>query len=653
MTSMEQQAFATAKARIEKNIQEIAALAGNTELSSGAFFSRYLELVLTSLDALGGAIWSREKNGLHRVAEISWSTAGAASERQKAWIEEVLTQTVETKKPCIVAVNDVVYAGGNPPPGLIGNEVAHPFFYTPVVVDSEVRLVLQVWLKQGGDPRSYADISSFLSQLSLHAANFFRGLQTKTILRQNQRAGIMVRMQEELLGEMDPTVLGAVTANFLVDLISCDLACVFRKKGKQWHLVSASNQDVVDSKSSQSRLLSQIAKALPEESSARALSEARRDAMPDGQDSPELFTLLGNAGYQWLSWCHLNSSKNSGLDFLIVGMRHTPVQGQEEDLEMVTWSAKTLAKAMDSATHFHHLPLRSILSPAGKIFRAWNLNRKRKVLAFVVLPLLLVVAGLLFPVPWKLSTDCSVVPERSSVIVAEHSGKIVEVLVREGDRVQEGELLARMEDTEFLTQIAVARQQQLRWEVEKGKAQAVNSEADRKIAELGAQREKHNIARLEYLRGRTELRSPLEGIVLTRNLGNRLGEGMEAGKFFCEVASMEGFDLQIEIRQQDLGVVLDALTSGRILPVEFILHAHPHRSFRTSIESVDSISQLPEVRLDKTVFLARVGIPDAGELEGLLKPGYTGKAKILIGREPAGVVLFRPFLHYLKMSWLP
>lgn len=644
MTAAEQHAFAQARLRIEKNLAEIASLARDGRIPAAEFFQRFLALTLESLDAMGGAVWSVEENGTGRVAELAFASAGYDNPRQKNWIEKVLAHVVTSGKPCIVAVQEQ-----SPPPDSdsVGNMVPHPFFYSPVVLDGRVRMVLQVWLKQAGDPRGYSDIAAFLDGLAHHACLYVRGVQQSALMQRDAKAQKMLRLQEELLGELDPEVLSSTTANYLVDLLACPLAAVLCRKGKKWRLLSASNQEVVDVKATQSQSLANLATVLPEALEGNSLI---RQATSEGA-SAAAGEALASTGYAALAWCHLKPSKKAPANLLLLGCWHEGGEKQAEAAKpTLVWCANQLAKASEAATHFHHIPFRPLVSAAGRVLRAWNEDRRRRVLTWVVAPAVLLVGALLFPVPHKIKADCKVVPTRTSTVVAETDGKIVEVLAPEGARVKAGDVLARLEDADYTTQLAVSAQQLSRWRVEAARAQALGNEAERKIAELAARREDENIKRLEYLRSRTELRSPIDGIVLTRSVQHREGEAMETGKIYCEIGSLDSYELQLDLRQKDLGPVLRALGSGRALPVDFILHAHSRDTLRGALTEVGQVSQLPEMREAETVFTARIPF-SAAALEGGLKAGYTGKASITLGRRPWGWQLTSPFRQYWRMNW--
>jgi multidrug resistance efflux pump len=640
MTAAEQQALAHARTRIEGNLAEIASLARDGRLPPRDFFKRFLALTLESVDAMGGAVWSIEQGQAHRVAEVSFASSGYESERQKRWVDQVLSHTVAASKPCVVAVQDQPPSGDNS----VGNEVPHPFFYTPVVLDGQPRLVLQLWLKQAGDPRHYADIATFLDGLGQHACLYLRGAE-QVLLRQDQLSSRhRLAMQDAMLGELNPTTLASNAANHIVDLLPCALGAVLRRRGSRWRLSAASNQETIDPAADQSQALARLAAVLPQSLDGDSFP-SKEDGAPEGLDAA-----LAATGYSALAWCHLRPSKKADPCMLLLACWHEVPANLVAARDPLRWSATQLARALDAATHFQSIPMRPVASAAARVLRAWNEDRRRRVLTWVGVPLVVVVAALLFPAPYKIKVDSSVVPAHTAVIVAETDGKIVEVPIAEGARVSAGQLLARLEDEDYDAQLAVATQQLSRHRVEMARAQAEGNEPERKIGELATRREEANLRRLEYLRSRTELRTPIDGIVLTRNVQHRVGEAMEVGKVFCEVGSSDAYELQLDLKQQDLGVLLGALQRGQPLPVDFILHAHARETLHGELSGTLQVSQLPETRPDQTVFVARIPLDQRG-LEGGVKAGYTGKASIFLGHRPWGWLLLRPFLQYWRMNW--
>lgn len=638
MTETEQQAlFERTRARIQRNLNQIAELS-QTCLDPRTFFPQFLRLAVDSLTARGGAVWVLRGDGFERVAEENFASAQFdANPAQRAAIERALREIERTQKPHIIA------ACLQPPaPGAeTANLLPFPFFYIPVVSDGRLVLVLQVWLNEAGDPRTYQDIAAFLSSWGSNAVIFLRNHQRALFATKNEEYAHLLRMQASLLGELEPREVMSVVANFTADLLKADLACLFRRKGKGWVLMAASNQEVIDQKSHQTRKMTDLAGAL------NATEEARTIAADEDE---VLKAKLDAVNYQHVV-CKLLKSPGGHADFLLCGFRHEGDPFAVNSTELLNRVGESAGKSLETAFYHHALPLRPILGSIARTINDWRMHRRKKLIVTAVVLAVLGIVLFAIPVPLKITAECVVEPSLRTLAVTEAPGKIVQVLVREGQEVKKGDLLARLNDQEYVTQLAVAEQQKLRWQVEAARAQTAGDEAERKLAEINAQREVEAIKRLEYLRSKTEIRAPIAGTIMTKNLQNREGETLDVGGAFCEIADEENYDLILQIKQNDIGDLLRALEASGRLPVDFILHSHAKHHLFTEILSVRNVSQLPEIRKDHSCFLVKMPFPENTAVEDLLKPGYTGKAKIRIGSSNLFYSWFRPFLNYWRVEW--
>lgn len=632
MTPTETQlAFERTRARIESNLEKISRLS-RSEVSPAAFFPQFLEWAADSLNATGAAFWTWENNAPRCVADWNGATSGAADHPSQArWIDAVVRRVFESSRPHIVAASE----GQEVEIDGISNATPHPFFYHPVVAGDRPALVLQIWLPEAGDPRTYNDIMAFIARLCGEAVQFVRSRQSLNLTDQLRKAGIRLRYEAELVGQLEASRLYSLGANYAVDLVTSDIACLFRRCGDGWRLESASNQEVVDAKAVRSRALAGLAHCLPENTEG-----GQNCSMPE----------LEAAGLTSVVWVHFSTCPEAGLDGLLLAGRHTGPAFSPDETRVLKETATSLAKALDSASQIQYLPLRPLNLAFARSLRAWSQNRRARFFIWGLLPCLLVGAVLAFPFPWRVSVDCFLVPKRKVSVVAETSGKIVSVPVRDGDHVLPGQVIAKLDDADQSTQLAVLRQQLLRARIEIAKAQSTGQEADRKIAEIQARREEEAIRRLEYLQSRSELRAPLAGTILTKGLRHREGEAIESGRVFCEIAADGGYDLQVDIPQDQLGVLLSELRNGRSLPLDFLLHAHPSTRLSASLAGETAVSQLPEARGTSTVFTARVPFPGNALPLDALKAGYSGKAKILLGTRPLAWIWFHPFLTRLR-TW--
>src|SRR5208282_292317 len=136
------------------------------------------------------------------------------------------------------------------------------------------------------------------------------------------------------------------------------------------------------------------------------------------------------------------------------------------------------------------------------------------------------------PIPTAVSTDCLLEPGKDAPLRAEVAGKVSRVLVRQGDAVAPGQVLAILQNPEIqqnalsvAAQLALAdsnlRSEQDR--LDPSKAARAAEERTRLQKELAvAQRD------LEAL----QIRSPIAGVVTTPELHQKTGEFIAAGEEF-------------------------------------------------------------------------------------------------------------------------
>lgn len=648
MTSAEQQAlFEQTRTRIERNVAEISQLA-QSSVDPKVFLPKFMHLAVGSLSAKGGALWLVRGDGsLERIAEHNFESLRFNEDPlQRKNIEKVLSDMQRTRRACVVAAADPSYAvSGGDPNYEPHNIVPHPVFYTPVIVGEHVSMVLQVWLADPGDPKTYNDISAFLTSWAAHGTVFLRNHQGAAAASRNEELQLFLRMQSSLLGEFNPKEVAAVLVNYATDILKADLTCLFRRKGKRWKLFAASNQEVVDERSQHVRTLLALVNNLPVEEDKSTLLSAKEER------ATEIRPLFEGAGLTHAVFRAFGDPNTNSRDFLLCAFKNEESGFAMNVTEMMDRVVVCGGKAMEAAFHHHCIPFRPVLSGAGKAVKAWKMGRRAKITVWSSVAALILFGFFIMPYPLKISADCMVRPDTSVVAVAETHGKIIEVLVREGQRVEQGQVLARLEDRDYTTQLAVAEQQRLRWQVEAARAQAAGMEADRRLSVLNMQREEEVIRRLQYLHERTEIVAPVEGVVLTKNLHNRVGEFLEIGRPFCEIGSPDQFELVLDIKQGDVGELLKALKNGDRLPVHFVLHSHSHMKLTADIESAIAIGQTPEVNEKGSFFQAVVSFPDDNTIQPFLKPGYTGKAKVEVGTTNFAHSLIRPFINFCRVEF--
>ena len=131
------------------------------------------------------------------------------------------------------------------------------------------------------------------------------------------------------------------------------------------------------------------------------------------------------------------------------------------------------------------------------------------------------------------------------------------------------------------------------------------------------------------------MRSPIDGIVLTKDLALRRGEVAQPGMVICEIAALSGWDLRIKLDESDIGSLQRALERAGSLPVHYVLQARSDVALEGKVDSTRQISQMvyPEEK-GSFIFVTLRGIVLPDVLRADVRPGFSGMAKIQGPRRP-------------------
>ncbi|HET6407839.1 MAG TPA: HlyD family secretion protein, partial [Chthoniobacteraceae bacterium] len=195
----------------------------------------------------------------------------------------------------------------------------------------------------------------------------------------------------------------------------------------------------------------------------------------------------------------------------------------------------------------------------------------------------------------------------------------------------------------------------LRLEAEAEKFRGTEEAANAQVATLQAAAARANAKRIEADIAAAVLRSPIDGVILTKDVDKHVGENIQAGTAFAEVAAMDAWDLRIEVDQRDIGKVGRHLADGAI-NVSYILYSQTAYTLGAKLNDTRQISAAAEARETEHVFvvtLPKVEIPDM--IQGALRPGLTGRARIELGTRPLGWILGGRIWNWLQIkliNWL-
>ncbi|MFH0779189.1 MAG: efflux RND transporter periplasmic adaptor subunit, partial [Candidatus Eisenbacteria bacterium] len=148
--------------------------------------------------------------------------------------------------------------------------------------------------------------------------------------------------------------------------------------------------------------------------------------------------------------------------------------------------------------------------------------------------------------------------ERTAELLSETTGRVVAILREEGDRVDKGTVLMRLEDTQQKLDFEKAKIDlevaEKNWErageLEK---REIVSKKEFDEARLQWEAAKHSKARADYELEKTRVVAPFAGVVTLRNV--QLGETVTPGKHVATVADFDPLVVKFHVPESELGPV--------------------------------------------------------------------------------------------------
>ncbi len=271
------------------------------------------------------------------------------------------------------------------------------------------------------------------------------------------------------------------------------------------------------------------------------------------------------------------------------------------------------------------------------IDRFWQSSKGKCALAGMMLGL----AAMLIPWPHKVHCECQVEPVIRRFVAAPFESTLDRSLVKPGDLVRQGQVLAKLDGRELTWKRASVAADQSQAIKKRDAAQASHDYADQQIAQLDIQRLNVELQLLDHRGENLEIRSPLDGIVVSGDLERAEGAPLTIGQTLFEIAPLDRMVVEVAIPDDEVS----RLAVGQTIDIR--LDAYPGQPWQATLQKLQPRS---EIRDEQNVFIAEAEVNNA---RGLLRPGMKGRANVSIGKHSIGWILFhKPWEYATKMlSW--
>jgi RND family efflux transporter MFP subunit len=216
----------------------------------------------------------------------------------------------------------------------------------------------------------------------------------------------------------------------------------------------------------------------------------------------------------------------------------------------------------------------------------------------------------------------------SAVLVARRQGQVVALLADEGRPVSQGQVLARLDDTEakIAYERAKAAYEQSQRDADRGKAlleKGVSSSQSMDDLMLKWRTAKQNLAQAEYDLAQTRIVAPFSGKVVTRMIN--LGETVTPGRDCFRVDDFDPLLARVYFPERDQSRVRLGQTA------ELTLDAHPGKTFPARVTIVN-----PTIDRTNGTFKVTLEVQDRA---GVLRPGSFARVRLTSGAFSDAIVL--------------
>jgi GAF domain-containing protein/multidrug resistance efflux pump len=519
-------------------------------------------------------------------------------------------------------------------PSVAGSLVKNALL-VPILQDESEVGVLEAINKEGS-PFDEDDLF-FLSTIAETVSSALKNASLMFAERKLEILEALVHVSSEITSTLRLDRLLQIIVNSPQNVLPFELCAIALDNRGRLQLKAVSGMSSLPFGDARVEQLHQLIRWVSSHNDAQHLRQNEQSTDSDEELPPEILSHFAATGYRALYSLPLMDDQgrvgllfyeSSDPDFL--DLPHT---------EMIKILAGQATVAIRNALLYREVPLISLLEPLVQRKQALLRTSRSRRLGLIGG----IAAALLFfvfcPLPMRVSGDAVVAPQRIVTIAAPVDGNVAQVFAHEGQRVSTGEALGAMNDWQWRTDLASS-------EAKYQEAMLVmQTDLAHDAPQAGADRAQTDFLRSEVARARsrlegTQLRSPINGVVITPALQNVAGAHLDAGAPFAQVLDLSSAIINIAVPQRDAALV----RPGQSAAIK--LDSYPQRSWHNTVAVLSPEAQQTD---GEGTFAARVPLPNT---DATLRAGMTGRAKIFIGFRPAGYVLLRrPALWIWQTLW--
>lgn len=262
----------------------------------------------------------------------------------------------------------------------------------------------------------------------------------------------------------------------------------------------------------------------------------------------------------------------------------------------------------------------------------------------VALSVLVLLFAILATGEYRISADTHLEGEIQRAIAVPFDGFINEAHVRAGDVVEQGVLLAKLDDRELLLEKAKleSQHQQYLEEYRDALGQSDRSKVSVLKAQLG--QVEAQMALIESQLSRINIKAPFSGVIVSGDLSQKLGSPSQRGDVLFEIAPLNAYRVILEVDERDIAYVKVGQAG------QLVLTGHAQQVIPFVVNKITPVSEAKEGR---NYFRVEASLEQS---PAYLRPGMKGVGKIHAGEHKLMWIWTKNLLDWLRLTfwtWWP
>jgi hypothetical protein len=417
------------------------------------------------------------------------------------------------------------------------------------------------------------------------------------------------------------TEFAFAVANNLKAKLGCESVSFGIVRKNHVKLLSMSGTSQVDPSSLGTQLLQQVMEECVDAADICSIQHAKSG--PEGVSTGHILHRQWHSDSAGASVASIPLQVNEKI-VAVLSLRHGPGHNfTQEQLEKVRELATPLipgALLLDRAD-------RKLVDHAKTAVIDWGLKQlsqdtwaRRIAIGVALACLSLIVLG---KQTYMLTLPCTIAPADEREISAPFEGVIEATLVRPGDRVEEGQVLARLDTRQLKLDLNKAKADYHAASIESIQGASEGDLQKLAIGKAKADAAKSLAQKIERNLQLSEVRAPCKGTILSGDLDKRIGESVPMGESLFRFAAADKWKIVIDSPEFATSLI-DLGQKGTFATV-----ARPLVSLNVEVNHLRTHA---EVRDGKNVFLSEAVV--GGESPDWLRSGMQGTTRIDVGRHP-------------------